>query len=382
MLRKSVVIIFIVCFVSAKAQTKKNGQSMFRDSLDGAFDFSNFLIDVHGFVPIPFLVTEPALGGFGGGLGLMFLRKQPPMIDTIRSQVKTIPIAPTITGLAALYTVNDTWLIGAMRSGMWRKIRTKYRIVGGYANVNLSFYRTLAGEEREFELNFRTVPLSGYLMKQFKGTAWSAGIQYLYLQSKLSAKSGALPDFISDQEVNSLVSMPGVLVEFDNRDNIFTPNKGIKFLTSFGWSDNAFGSDYDYTNLNVYAYVYHPFSKKVIGGVRYEMQQVFDDPPFYLLPYIDLRGIPVARYQGNIFSALEGEIRWDFVPRWSAVFFGGTGKAYDTWSEFDDSDYESSGGMGFRYLMARKFKLRMGVDVARGPEQWAYYVVMGSAWKK
>jgi hypothetical protein len=371
-----------MCFVSAKAQTKKDGQSMFRDSLDGAFDFSNFLIDVHGFVPIPFLVTEPALGGFGGGLGLMFLNKQPPMIDTIRSQVKIIPIAPTITGLAALYTVNDTWLIGAMRSGMWRKIRTKYRIVGGYANVNLSFYRTLAGEEREFELNFRTVPLSGYLMKQFKGTAWSAGIQYLYLQSKLSAKSGALPDFISDQEINSLVSMPGLLVEFDNRDNIFTPNKGIKFLTSFGWSDNAFGSDYDYTNLNVYAYVYHPFSKKVIGGLRYEMQQVFDDPPFYLLPYIDLRGIPVARYQGNIFSVLEGEIRWDFVPRWSAVFFGGTGKAYDTWSEFDDSDYESSGGIGFRYLMARKFKLRMGVDVARGPEQWAYYIVMGSAWKK
>src|SRR5688572_1099171 len=382
MLRNSVVFIFIMCFVSAKAQTKKDGQSMFRDSLDGAFDFSNFLIDVHGFVPIPFLVTEPALGGFGGGLGLMFLNKQPPMIDTIRSQVKIIPIAPTITGLAALYTVNDTWLIGAMRSGMWRKIRTKYRIVGGYANVNLSFYRTLAGEEREFELNFRTVPLSGYLMKQFKGTAWSAGIQYLYLQSKLSAKSGALPDFISDQEVNSLVSMPGLLVEFDNRDNIFTPNKGIKFLTSFGWSDNAFGSDYDYTNLNVYAYVYHPFSKKVIGGLRYEMQQVFDDPPFYLLPYIDLRGIPVARYQGNIFSVLEGEIRWDFVPRWSAVFFGGTGKAYDTWSEFDDSDYESSGGIGFRYLMARKFKLRMGVDVARGPEQWAYYIVMGSAWKK
>lgn len=31
---------------------------MLRDTLDGAFDFSNFLIDVHGFVPIPFLVNS------------------------------------------------------------------------------------------------------------------------------------------------------------------------------------------------------------------------------------------------------------------------------------------------------------------------------------
>ncbi|HEX6226242.1 MAG TPA: hypothetical protein VFZ52_17610 [Chryseolinea sp.] len=370
-----------MCFLSAKAQTKKKVQSIFRDSLDGAFDFSNFLIDVHGFVPVPFLITEPALGGFGVGLGFMFIHKEAPMIDTVGSEVKILPTPPDITGLAAGYTANNTWLIGAVRSGIWRKIRTKYRVVGGYANVNLSFFRTIAGAEREFELNFKTVPLSGYLMRQFKGTVWSAGIQYLYLKSKLRAGSGDLPEFITDKETNSLVSMPGVIVEYDSRDNIFTPDRGIKFHASFGWSDDAFGSDYDYTNVNVYAYAYHSLSKKITGGIRYEMQQVFEDPPFYLLPFIDMRGIPVARYQGNIFSVLEGEVRWDFVPRWSVVAFGGTGKAYDTWSDFNDSDYESSGGLGVRYLMARRFKLRMGVDVARGPEQWAYYIVLGSAWK-
>jgi hypothetical protein len=38
---------------------------MMRDTLDGQLDFSSFLIDAHGFIPIPFIVTEPALGGFG-----------------------------------------------------------------------------------------------------------------------------------------------------------------------------------------------------------------------------------------------------------------------------------------------------------------------------
>ena len=30
-------------------------------------------------------------------------------------------------------------------------------------------------------------------------------------------------------------------------------------------------------------------------------------------------------------------------------------------------------GMGFRYLIAREYGIRMGIDIARGPEQWAFY---------
>ena len=31
-------------------------------------------------------------------------------------------------------------------------------------------------------------------------------------------------------------------------------------------------------------------------------------------------------------------------------------------------------------VTAREFGLQMGIDVARGPEQWAIYVVFGNAW--
>jgi len=36
--------------------------------------------------------------------------------------------------------------------------------------------------------------------------------------------------------------------------------------------------------------------------------------------------------------------------------------------------------VGFRYLIAREHGLHMGVDLARGPDGWAVYVVFGSAW--
>ena len=37
-------------------------------------------------------------------------------------------------------------------------------------------------------------------------------------------------------------------------------------------------------------------------------------------------------------------------------------------------------GGGFRYLLARALGLRMGMDIARGPEDWAFYISVGSGW--
>ena len=93
-------------------------------------------------------------------------------------------------------------------------------------------------------------------------------------------------------------------------------------------------------------------------------------------------GVPTVRYQGKADILSEGEMRWDIVNRWSPVLFGGTGKAFDDGKKFNDTDWITSYGTGFRYLLARKFKLRVGIDVARGPDEWAYYIVFGSNWVK
>jgi hypothetical protein len=87
-------------------------------------------------------------------------------------------------------------------------------------------------------------------------------------------------------------------------------------------------------------------------------------------------------YQGNATLLSELELRWDFVQRWSAVFFTDVGKAFDEWSDFGSADWIESYGAGFRYLLARKFKLRVAMDIAHGPDTWAYYIVFGSNWLK
>jgi hemolysin activation/secretion protein len=86
------------------------------------------------------------------------------------------------------------------------------------------------------------------------------------------------------------------------------------------------------------------------------------------------------RYQGEHAVSAELELRWQFHPRFSVVGFGGAGLA---WTDLDDFEREQSAvseGLGLRYLVARKFGLHAGFDVARGPEEGAIYVQLGNAW--
>jgi hypothetical protein len=76
-------------------------------------------------------------------------------------------------------------------------------------------------------------------------------------------------------------------------------------------SDKIFGSDFNYWRMDYYT-IYKPLTKKLIGGFRFDGAQMFDNPPFYLIPYIALRGVPVMRYQGKATLVTEGELRWDF----------------------------------------------------------------------
>lgn len=349
-----------------------------KDSLDGAFDLSDYLIYAHGFLVVPTLITEPALGGVGGAIVPVFLKKHAPVID---EDGKKRFINPDITGAMGMYTANKSWVVGGFRSGTFIKPKIMYRVGAGFGEVNMSFYENMpSGKDKEFKLNFKSFVFYTQVLKQFKNPKWSAGPQYLLLDSKISFPDLQLPSFASEKDIKSVVSQVGLAIQFDGRDNIFTPDKGIRLQSDFFWSDDAIGSDYDAWWVNLSAIGFYPLTKKLIGGLRIEGEQAFGSPPFYLRPGINLRGIPAARYQGETSIVTEAELRWDLYRRWSLMGYGGLASAFDDWNNAFAKPVVYSYGTGFRYLIARKFKLRMGVDVAKGPEEWAYYVVFGSNW--
>ncbi|MDF2191592.1 BamA/TamA family outer membrane protein [Paraflavitalea sp. CAU 1676] len=368
---------------SALAQKQKKLISL-KDSLDGKFDLSDYIIDANGFVPVPYIITEPALGGFGGALIPVFINKNKPYIDSVKGKLVRTPVAPNVTGGILAYTANNTWILGGFRSGTFVKSRIKYTVFGAYANVNMSFYRTFDRlGEKELKFNFKTIPAMLQATKRIGYSHWYAGFKYLFLKTDATYEGDtSLSNLVKNMEFSSIISQLGAIIELDNRDNIFSPDRGKKLHVDANMSNGILGSDFDFWRINYYTYMYWQLSHKLVGGLRVDGQQVFGDAPFYQLPYVDMRGVPVNRYQGKADILTEAEFRWDVVKRWSIMAFAGTGKAFDEWSEFGPADWVVSGGTGFRYLLARKFKLRVGIDIARGPDTWAWYIVFGSNWLK
>jgi hemolysin activation/secretion protein len=141
------------------------------------------------------------------------------------------------------------------------------------------------------------------------------------------------------------------------------------------------GSDATYQTYRANAFGYAPLAKHFVVGGRVDMRAARGDVPFYQLPFIELRGIPAARYQDENAGVIEAEVRWNVTPRWALIGFLGAARAWGSRESFSNAGTVTAKGAGFRYLIARRLGLYVGVDVARGPEETAFYIQAGSAWR-
>ena len=116
-------------------------------------------------------------------------------------------------------------------------------------------------------------------------------------------------------------------------------------------------------------------------GSRLDGRTAHGEVPFYQLPYIELRGIPAGRYQDENVAVGEAEPRWNVTPRWALIGFIGAGRAWGRRDGFDDVDTEVAKGGDLRYLIARRLKLYAGLDYGWGPDDEAFYIQVGSAWR-
>ncbi|HEX6158149.1 MAG TPA: glyceraldehyde-3-phosphate dehydrogenase, partial [Burkholderiales bacterium] len=109
-------------------------RSVFTDPEDGAFDASEWLLDKKGFLPVPILVTEPAVG-YGAGAALLWFRES---LGERRAQGRLTP--PDIFGGVFAATENGTTLAGAFGMVTFAQEAWRWRGFIGRPDVNLDFY--------------------------------------------------------------------------------------------------------------------------------------------------------------------------------------------------------------------------------------------------
>ncbi len=353
------------------------------DEEDGKLDLSNMLATTAGFFPIPFIITEPAVG-YGGGGALLFFHgsiadaeQQKQEAERLGKKARVVP--PSISGATGFGTQNGTWGAGAFHMGHYLNDDLRYMGALLHADVNLGFYGRPDAEIPQIRYNLKSDMMFHQLLLRLGDSDFFAGAEYLLANTdtRLDLPIEGWPT----QRDSVTESGLGIVLLYDTRDNTFTPNSGSKTELHLNRYDEAIGSETDYNKSQFTTLNWIPVHERVVLGLRFDAQFSSGSIPFYMLPFINLRGIPAMRYQGAHTAVAEAEARWDFTDRWSLVGFAGSGWVADhRLEDFKDSTAYAAGGAGVRYLIARKFNLRTGFDVARGPEDTAFYLTFGSSW--
>jgi hypothetical protein len=351
--------------------------SQFKDPKDGYFDLSKRMLSRSGFVPMPLILNEPAVG-VGLGFAPVFVHGENKLVDESGEMLPPEErLPPSATAGFGLLTSNDSWVLGGGHFGSWRKDRIRYTGVLALTELNLDFY--VDDDPFGFAIN------GGLLLQDIRfrlgASNWFLGGSYFYLDSEAVFEVDSEVPGVDPTALDSLNAGLAALAYYDSRDNLFTPLKGLEMLLEGTFHRESLGGDFDYDQLDLDLKIYRPLSAdEFFLSARLFAQTTDGDVPFYGLPFIRLRGVPALRYQGQRAGSLELETRWRVHRRWSVLIFGGAGKTEGTDAQDDFSDIYAGGG-GFRYLLARRVGLWAGIDAARGPEEWDFYIQIGSSWR-
>jgi outer membrane protein assembly factor BamA len=349
---------------------KEKPKVSFIDPVDGWFDVSDFLDTVYGFVPVIMPITEPAVG-YGAAGALVFIDRNVP------------GVRPNILAVGGLGTENGTRGAFGVHLGTWLEGKLRTTVALADMDVNLDFFGLGGDRAPVGGLGYTLSPRGGMAGGHYKigeSPVW-LGLRYTAVKTEvtLRAPNPGLPG-IASGDLDPYLTALTPSITLDLRDNFFTPLRGWYLDLSVPIFREAFGGDRNFETATLTGIHYRPLGPSLHFSGRAAAKSSSEGTPFFLRPFVSLRGVEALRYQGEQAGEIEAELRWQFHPRFSAVAFAGAGMARGNVADRDSDKTVTSGGVGFRYMIARKHGLHMGLDVGFGPDNPILYVVFGNAW--
>jgi hypothetical protein len=345
--------------------------------------------DGYRLLPIPIIISEPAIGkGLGVALALFHPVKEGKSDDTRLTSLEAMSdystprqAPPVVTGVAGAYTSSESWFGGIGHSNNWRNDSIRYTGALAAAKVNSQIYVA------NFPVNFSMKARIVYQDMKFriKESDFMIGAALSYLKADNTFGAGLPdpnPDTLDDGRFALDFHNVGLAgkIAYETRDNTMNPRSGQFVELSLWRYDDAIGGDYEYWSAKLKALSFHSLTEKLTLGLRLDVSGVDGRVPFFAVPFVSLRGVPALRYQNKTAGAAEAEIRYLIRPKWEVSAFGGVGFTSDAYAIFDNPDSIYNFGVGGRYNIFEAHNVWVGLDVARGPEDWNWYVQVGHPW--
>ena len=174
-------------------------RDQFKDPVDGRFDASSYLADnAYGFLPVPIIITDPAVDGGLGAVGLFFHETEEQKEQRLKALRESedgakFLLTPSVSAVAAAFTGNDSWFAGGGHMGFFKQGRVRYMGGGGFGDVNLDFFRAGQVEfTQPVELNTKAGMVLNSLKFQLGDSRFFVGPSQRFVSARLSTSGIAM----------------------------------------------------------------------------------------------------------------------------------------------------------------------------------------------
>ena len=267
---------------------------------EGDLDMSNYLSQAYGFLPVPILITEPAIG-YGGGAAIVYLHDK--FVGRKGASGRNIP--PSMSGIILAATENGTKVAGGFHLGYYLEDRLRTQTFVMMTNVNMNFY-TPSG--KAIFLNLKNPIVYQSLKYRIGESDIFLGAGYLYTSSEIKLNREEDEALIDRQAPKVTSSALGLIVDYDTRDNALSPNQGMLFNARANFFTETLGSDNTFQKYFLQELLYMPLNEKINLDHRISFDKVVgDEAPFYMYPAVNMRGVPAMRYQGENVALYEAQ---------------------------------------------------------------------------
>ena len=362
--------LFIFCFLFSLSANGK--QSLYAQILPA----DSAVVKRHTFFPAPIIYFSPETNWGFGVAGLL----------TFRPKNVSMEASPSQLALGGAYTLNKQ-LLSYLNYQLFFK-EDLFKLYGelGYYRYNYFFYGI--GNENTnpdgelFDVNYPRIRINA--LKQVRPNLF-LGLRYWmedYLVKKVEPDGRLDNNDITGSGGNFLSGL-GVVANYDTRDKIFFPSKGL-YIESVLFANGKFlGSPFNFQKFYLDASTYIPTKWNQILALNFYSEFTAGETPFNQLALMGgnkkMRGYYEGRFRDNHIMVLQAEYR---IPIWWRIginLFGSYGSVANNFSEFGDGYWRFVGGGGLRININKKETVNLRIDAGFGKNTSGYYFTVGEA---
>ena len=293
---------------------------------------------------------------------------------------------PSQIQLGAAYTFNKQLLFYIPFRIYTRQSSFVFYGEAGYYKYSYYFYgigNKQSDDYKElYKVNYPRVKVNA--LKKISKSLY-AGLRYgLEDYNIIGADSGKqLSTGIITGSKGGFVSGIGPAINFDTRDNIFSPSRGFFIDAGALFYGKALGSNFNFNRYTLDGSVYFAAKNKNVWAFNLFADFVNGNAiPFSQLALLGgnkkMRGYYEGRYRDKNLLALAAEYRLHVYKRFGAVVFGNAGAVNNETIKLTDY-IRTTAGAGVRYALNKSEKLNIRLDYGIGKKTTGFYFTIGEA---